>query len=58
MLSMLIQVLIKKELDQADTLKYICCENLQIHLQVVMYRFEHINHDITNIFISKLFHTF
>ena len=42
---MLILVLIKSELDEAHTFQYACCENFQIHLQVIMCHFEQTNHD-------------
>ena len=42
---MLILVLIKSELDQVHIFLYTCCGNFQIHLQVIMYRSERINHD-------------
>ena len=45
-LAMLIQVQIEKEQDPVHIFQYIYFENSQIHLQAVMYQFEHIDHDI------------
>ena len=45
MLAMLIQVLTKSKLDQGHILEYIYVKCFQIDLQVIMYHFEHINHD-------------
>ena len=43
---MLIQVQIKIEQDQGHIFQYIYFQNSQIHLQAIMYHFEHIDHDI------------
>ena len=33
----------KNKLDQVHIFQYTCFQSLQIHLQVIMYRFEHTN---------------
>ena len=42
---MLIQMLIETEQDQIHVSQFICFYNSQIHLQAVMYHFEHTNDD-------------
>ena len=54
---MLIQVQIKIEQDQGHIFQYIYFQNSQIHLQAIMYHFEHIDHDIhLDFFILKYSH--
>ena len=54
-LAMLILVLKKCELGQANIFPYICCKNFQIHLQVIMCNFERTNHDNHEDFLFKIF---
>ena len=43
---MLVQWLIENEQEQVHIFQYICFKNSQIHLQAIMYHYEHIHHDI------------
>ena len=52
---MLIQMQIKNELDQVHIFQYIYFESFQIHLQAIMYHFEHINHDNNQDFLFQSF---
>ena len=54
---MLILMLIKNELDQAHILQYIYFKRLQTHLQVIVYHFEHADHDINHRFLFQSFST-
>ena len=53
---MLIELLIKNELDQAHIFQYFYFESFQKNLQVTMYRFEYIYHDNNQDFLFQRFY--